>query len=83
MKKEKRHGNFGKNLSQQLEHKQIPKGGRNQASVRLSVYCLHATPAAMRMKTTRNSVKVKLGIKVMVESLIGWEVTVNGQGAES
>ena len=36
------------------------------------------------METTRNSVKVKLGIKVMksVESLIGWEVTVTGQGSE-
>ena len=35
------------------------------------------------METTRNSVKVKVGIKVMklVESLIGWEVTV-GQGSE-
>ena len=35
------------------------------------------------METTRNSVKVKLGIKVMilVESLIGWEVTVD-QGSE-
>ena len=35
------------------------------------------------METTHNSVKVKLGIKVMklVESLIGWEVTV-GQGSE-
>ena len=29
------------------------------------------------METTRNSVKVKVGIKVMklVESLIGWDVT--------
>ena len=35
------------------------------------------------METTRNSVKVKVGIKVMklVESLIGWVVTV-GQGSE-
>ena len=35
------------------------------------------------METTHNSVKVKLGIKVMklVESLIGWEGTV-GQGSE-
>ena len=35
------------------------------------------------METTHNSVTVKLGIKVMklVESLIGWEVTV-GQGSE-
>ena len=35
------------------------------------------------METTRNSVKVKVGIKVMklVENLIGWVVTV-GQGSE-
>ena len=35
------------------------------------------------METTLNSVKVKLGIKVMklVESLIVWEITV-GQGSE-
>ena len=35
------------------------------------------------METTHNSVKVKLGIKVMksVESLIVWEVTV-GKGSE-
>ena len=36
------------------------------------------------METTYNSVKVKLGIKVMnlVESLISWEVTVAGQVSE-
>ena len=36
------------------------------------------------MKITRNSRKVKLGIKVMklVKSLIGWEVTVTGQGSD-
>ena len=35
------------------------------------------------METARNSVRVKVGIKVMklVVSLIGWEVTV-GQGSE-
>ena len=35
------------------------------------------------METTHNSMKVKLGMKVikLVESLIGWEVTV-GQGSE-
>ena len=35
------------------------------------------------METTRNAVKVKVGIKVMklVESLIGWVVTF-GQGSE-
>ena len=36
------------------------------------------------IENTRNPVKVKLGIKVMklVEILIGWEVTVIGQGSE-
>ena len=36
------------------------------------------------LETTRNSVKVKIAIKVMklMESLIGWEVTVTGQGSE-
>ena len=36
------------------------------------------------METTRNSVKVKLGSKVMklVESMIGKEFTVTGQGSE-
>ena len=35
------------------------------------------------MESTQNSVKVKLGIKIMIlmERLIGWEVTV-GQGLE-
>ena len=50
---------------------------------------LHISPpssvgsALSSMETTHNSVKVKLGIKVMklVESLIGREVTV-GQGSE-
>ena len=107
---------------QQLEHKQVPKGGRNQVSGRVSVPCWHATPVTSKnrstegcsklkspetrqvqeilvstlehlqvpkwdrkcsMETTHNSVKVKLGIKVMklVESLVGWEITV-GQGSE-
>ena len=38
------------------------------------------------MEITRNSVKVKFGIKIikfqLVESLIGWDVTVTGQGSE-
>ena len=36
------------------------------------------------METTRNSVKVKLSIKVMklLESLISWVVTITGQGSE-
>ena len=32
--------------SQQLEHKQVKKGGRNQVSRRVSVPCLHATTVA-------------------------------------
>ena len=52
-------------------------------SGRVSVPCWLATPVGCSMETTHNSVKVKLGIKVMklVESLIGREVTV-GQGSE-
>ena len=53
-------------------------------SGRVSVPCWHATPVAkVPFETTRNSVKVKVGIKVMklVESLIGWVVTV-GQRSE-
>ena len=36
------------------------------------------------MEATRNSVKINLSIKVMnlVESVIGYEVTVTGQGSE-
>ena len=30
------------------------------------------------IETTRNSMKVKLGIMKLVESVIGWEVTVTG-----
>ena len=50
------------------------KGGRNQVFGRVRVPCLHATPRfKCPMETTHNSVKVKLGIKViqLVESLIG------------
>ena len=32
--------------SQQLEHQQVPKWGRNQVSGRVSVPCWHATPVA-------------------------------------
>ena len=41
-------------------------------------------PLQISMETTRISLKVKFGIKVMkwVESLNGWEVTVTGQGSE-
>ena len=56
-------------------------GGRNQVSGKVSVPCWHATPVANA--PWKPLMKVKLGIKVMklVESLIGWEVTVD-QGPE-
>ena len=70
--------------SQQLEHKQVPKWG-TEPGVRKGKCSLLAchTRCQCSMETTRNSVKVKVGIKVMklVESLIGWEVTVV-QGSE-
>ena len=70
--------------SQQLEHKQVPKWG-TEPGVRKGKRSLLAshTRCKCSMETTHNSVKVKFGIKVMklVESLIGWEVTV-GQGSE-
>ena len=70
--------------SQQLEHKQVPNRG-TEPGVRKGKRSLLAshTRCKYSMETTHNSVKVKLGIKVMklVESLIGWEVTV-GQGSE-
>ena len=70
--------------SQQLEHKQIPKRG-TESGVRKGKRSLLAshTRCKCSMETTYNSVKVKLGIKVLkwVESLIGWEVTV-GKGSE-
>ena len=70
--------------SQQLEHKQVPKRG-TEPSVRKGKRSLLAshTRCKCSMETTHNSVKVKLGIKVMklVERLIGWKVTV-GQGSE-
>ena len=60
--------------SQQLEHKQVPKRG-TEPGVRkgkLSLLACH-TRCKYSMETTHNSVKVKIGIKVitLVESLIG------------
>ena len=54
------------NWSQQLEHKQVPKcgtepGGRKGKRAQLAC---HARGKRL-METTRNSVKVKFGIKVM------------------
>ena len=62
------------NWSQQLEHKQVPKCG-TEPGVRKGKRALMAchTRCKRFMETTRNSVKVKFGIKVMklMESLIG------------
>ena len=70
--------------SQQLEHRKVPKMG-TEPGVRKGKRSLLAshTRCKCSMETIHNSMKVKLGIKVMklVESLIGWEVTV-GQGLE-
>ena len=73
------------NWSQQLEHKQVPKCGTEQG-VRKGKRALLAchTRCKRFMVTTRNSMKVMFGIKVMklMESLIGGDVTVTGQGSE-
>ena len=70
--------------SQQLEHWQVPKWGTEPGvqKGKRSLLASH-TRCKCSMETTHNSVKVKLGLKVMklVESLIGREVTV-GQGSE-
>ena len=70
--------------SQQLEHKQVQKWG-TEPGVRKGKRSLLAcyTRCKCSMETTRNSVKVKVGIKVMkfAESMIGLVVTV-GQGSE-
>ena len=51
-------------------------------SGRVSFHCLYATCS---METTCNSVKVNIGNNVikLVESPIGWGVTVTDQGLES
>ena len=73
------------NCSQQLEHKQVLKGG-TEPGVRKSKRSLLTchTRCKCSMETTRNSVKVKLGIKVMklAKSLIGWKVIVTGKESE-
>ena len=70
--------------SQHLEHMQVPNRG-TEPGVRKSKRSLLVfhTRCKCSMETTHNLVEVKFGIKVMklVESLIGWEVTV-GQGSE-
>ena len=58
--------------SQQLEHKQVPKWGTEPGGLACHTRC------KCSMETTRNSVKVKVGTKVMklVESLIGYILTI-------
>ena len=73
------------NWAQQLEHKQVPKQGDGTR-------CSEGKPSQLSchtlrkcsVETTRNSVRVNLGIRVvkLVESLVGWEVTGTGQGSE-
>ena len=66
--------------SQQLEHKQVPKWGWAEPGVRRGKRSLLAcrTRCKCSIETIHNSVKVKVGTKVMkvVESLNGLEVTV-------
>ena len=71
------------NWSQQLEHKQVPQWGTEPGVRKVSVPCWHATPVANAPLKPLIIGEVKLYIKVvkLVESLIGWEVTV-GQGSE-
>ena len=72
------------NWSQQLEHKQVTK--RKERGVRNGKRSLLACYTRYKCSTenNRNSVKVKLGIKVMklAKSLIGMEVTATGRGSE-
>ena len=73
------------NWSQQLEYKQVPKSGTELGAQKGKRFKLVShTRCNCSMDTTGNSVKVKPSIKVikLVESLIGWEVTVTGQGSE-
>ena len=71
------------NWFQQLEHKQVSKRG-TELDVRKGKRSLSAchTRCKYSMKTTRNSVKVKRGIMKLLESMIGWEFVVTGQGSE-
>ena len=86
---------YGKNMRKKYRRRQVlwvdaliqltRKTGERNPGVRKGKRSLLASHIRCKcsMETTHNSVKVKLGIKVMklVESLIGREVTV-GQGSE-
>ena len=67
------------NWSRQLTHKQVPKSESGVRKGERSLLACH-TCCKCYIGTTPNTVKVKLGIKVMkfVNSLIGWVVTVTG-----
>ena len=84
MKSREKTRHIGVNGSQQLEHEQVQKG--TEPGVRKGKRSLLAchTRSKCSMETTRNSVKVKLGIKVikLVKSLIGMEFTVAGRESE-
>ena len=66
---------IGAQASPEMGGPGVWKGKRSMLACHIRYKC--------SMETTHNSVKVKVGIKVMklMESLIGWEVTV-GQGSE-
>ena len=71
--------------SQQFEHKRVTKRGTEPGvrKVKRSLPACH-NHWKCSIETNRSSVKVTLGIKVMkfLESLIGLEVTIAGQGSK-
>ena len=79
----KRHGKLWKTGLNNWSNSQ--KGGQNPCvrKCKLSLLAWH-THCICSMETTRNSVNVKFSIQVLklLESLIGWEVTVTGQRSE-
>ena len=74
-----------RNLVSRIGAQASPKKGTEPGvrKVKSSLLASH-TRCECSLETTRISVKVKLVIKVMqlVESLIGWEVTITGQWLE-
>ena len=75
-------GKFGKTGLNNLG--KSPNGdGTRCPEGKCSLLACH-TSCKYSMETIPNSVKVKLGIRVMklLESLIGWEVTVTGRRSE-
>ena len=70
------------NWSQQFEHKHVPKGMEPGVQKGKRSLLAFQTRYIRSMETTRKSLKVKLGIKVMklVQSRIGSKDTVTCQG---